>query len=322
MEQNTTTLRRTRFEEDVLTGLTDFPKHLSSQYFYDAAGDRLFQDIMDMPEYYLTGSEYTILDTFKEEISNLFTGGSEGFNLIELGAGDGKKTKILLKHFLGKHIPFKYIPVDISQNALDQLGSSLYREFPAMQVEPLQATYFEALEQFNAREYHKKVILFLGSNIGNLLHSQAITFLRSIGEQMTDGDLLFIGFDQKKNPQTILDAYNDHAGITEAFNKNVLKRINRELQANFKPNQFQHWETYDPETGMAKSFLVSREEQHVFIKALDLEVSFKKWETIHTEISQKYDDQIVNWLAEKSGLEVVKTFSDPRNYYKNYVFKI
>ncbi len=321
MEQNTATLRRIKFEEDVYTGLTDFPKHLSSQYFYDAAGDRLFQDIMDMPEYYLTDSEYTILDTYKEEIANLFSSGSEGFNLIELGAGDGKKTKILLNCFLRKNMQFKYVPVDISQHALDQLGSSLNMEFPELQVEPLRATYFEALEQLNAMEYSKKVVLFLGSNIGNLLHSHAIQFLRSIGQRMIVGDLLFIGCDQKKNPQIILDAYNDPAGITEAFNKNVLKRINRELQANFNPDQFLHWEVYDPETGTAKSFLVSREEQLVSIKALDLVISFKQWETIHTEISQKYDDKIVNWLAEQSGLQLVTQFSDPRNYFKNYVFK-
>lgn len=322
MEQSTTTIHRTKFGEDVFIGLTDFPKHLSSQYFYDTNGDRLFQKIMNLPEYYLTDCEYAILDKNKEELFNYFSEGAEGFDLIELGAGDGKKTKVLLKHFWGKHVPFKYLPVDISQNSLTQLLSSLKSEFPGMPVEPLQATYFEALEQLTSDQRHKKVILFLGSNIGNLLHSQAITFLRSIRQRMDNGDLLFVGFDQKKNPQAILDAYNDPSGITAAFNKNVLKRINRELGGNFDTDRFLHWEVYDPETGMARSYLVSRVEQSVYIEALDLEVAFMPWESIHTEISQKYDDRTICWLAKKSGLQVVKQFSEPRNYYKNYIFQI
>lgn len=140
---------------------------------------------------------------------------------------------------------------------------------------------------------------------------------------MDENDLLFIGCDLKKNPQTILDAYNDPTGITEAFNKNVLERINTELGgANFDLDAFKHWEVYDPETGTAKSFLVAKKDLIVNIDALELNIKFKAWETIHTEISQKYDDETLQWLANESGLRICDHFTDSKGYYKNYVLKI
>src|SRR5690606_13961261 len=167
----------------------------------------------------------------------------------------------------------------------------------------------------------KKVIMVLGSNIGNLPHPKAIEFLTKLKEAMLTEDLLFMGFDQKKNPQTILDAYNDETGITEAFNKNVLTRINRELGGNFEVDNFKHWEVYDPETGTAKSFLVATKAMEVTIEELQLTVNFDQWETIHTEISQKYDDNIVIWLAKEAGLKIETSFTDEKGYYKNYAFR-
>ncbi|MFS4469728.1 L-histidine N(alpha)-methyltransferase [Maribacter sp. 2210JD10-5] len=321
MQETLTPVLTSDFEKDVRKGLTDFPKHLSSKYFYDKKGDKLFQDIMAMPEYYLTDCEFNILEQHKEAICSLFSKGNKTFNLIELGAGDGKKTKILLRHLSENNINFNYLPIDISQNALDQLADSIQEELPKVSTKIMQGTYFETLEAISKLNTDPKVILFLGSNIGNLLHDQAIDFLNDIQDLMTPDDLLFMGFDQKKNPQTILDAYNDAQGITEAFNKNLLVRMNDELDADFQVDNFLHWETYDPETGTAKSFLVSKKEQTVHIDKIDLEVHFNTWETIHTEISQKYDDQIVAWLCENAGLEILTEFSDAESLYKNYVFR-
>ncbi|HMB62378.1 MAG TPA: L-histidine N(alpha)-methyltransferase [Eudoraea sp.] len=321
MQEQISTSFTTQFEEDVYKGLTDFPKHLSSKYFYDAAGDKLFQDIMNMPEYYLTDCEHSILDRYKEAISDQFSSGNNEFNLIELGAGDGKKTKILLGHMAARNLPFTYIPIDISQNVLDQLQRSIHKELPQVNVAPLQGTYFEALKELTTLKYTRKVIMFLGSNIGNLLHHQAVVFLKKVQEFMQYDDLLFIGFDQKKHPQTVLNAYNDTAGITEAFNKNVLLRMNRELGANFDPSTFLHWEVYDPETGTARSFLVSKSPQSVYIQSLDLVIHFKEWETIQTEISQKYNEDVIRWLAEQSGLKIENEFTDASRYYKNVVFR-
>lgn len=308
------------FKQEVYEGLTADPKFLSSKYIYDKAGDKLFQDIMNMPEYYLTNTEFSILEEYKKQLAGLFSKDSKHFHLIEMGAGDGKKTKILLHHFTDSNLNFTFRPIDISQNALDSLQANLKEEIPTLNTEPLQGTYFETLKKLNFSTDERKVILFLGSNIGNLLHENAIEFLSKIQEYMQSNDLLFIGFDQKKNPQTILDAYNDATGITASFNKNLLARINKEMNANFDLEHFTHWEVYDPESGTAKSYLVAQSPQEVRIEKLDLNITFDAWETIHTEISQKYDDKTVHWLAEQSGLKVLETFSDTQNYYKNYLF--
>lgn len=308
-----------KFEEDVWTGLTDFPKHLPSMYIYDKKGDKLFQDIMSMPSYYLTDCEFEILKKHKTSIAKHF-GSQDGFDLIELGVGDGKKTKILLSHLMEKGFAFDYVPIDISKHILEGLKEALERELPGLLVRAKQGAYFEVLDRLAEYNERKKVILVLGSNIGNLLHPQAIKFMRHIQQAMQKGDMLFMGFDQKKHPHTIWKAYNDPEGITSAFNKNLLYRINKELGGDFKPKKFIHWETYDPETGTAKSYLISSEQQQVQVKKIGLTLHFKKWESLHMEISQKYDDDVVEWLAGKAGLQIRESFADDRAYFKNYIF--
>ncbi len=309
------------FEQEVYQGLTDYPKHLSSKYFYDAQGDKLFQDIMKLPEYYLTNSELEILKEHKEAMVRHFSTGEKTFNLIELGAGDGTKTRILLEYLQRHKTDFHYVPIDISTNVLNELTENLGSEFPGISIKPVQGTYFESLEEISRLDKHRKVILFLGSNIGNMLHPQAVDFLVQVQDLMTHDDLFLVGFDQKKDPQKILDAYNDPTGVTEAFNKNILTRINRELEADFDLDNFRHWEVYDPETGTAKSYLVSQKIQEVNIRSLDLKINFDPWETIHTEISQKYDDGVVAWLAGKAGLQILDVFNDSKQLFKNYIFK-
>jgi len=311
----------TVFQKEIHEGLTAFPKYISSKWFYDKTGDQLFQQIMHLPEYYLTGCEYEILDTHTAEIAQLFSD-KQGFDLVELGAGDGKKTKVLLQHLVTNEMPFTYKPIDISQNALDSLENDLQKVFPKLDMITQQGTYFEVLEKLCRRSSERKtVIMVLGSNIGNLNHENAIKFLSDIRKCMNPEDLLFMGFDQKKDPSIILSAYNDSQGVTEAFNKNVLKRINTSLDADFDLDSFKHWPVYDPETGTTKSFLVSTKEQKVSLNKLNLEVSFSAWESIHTEISQKYDDHIVDWLAQEAGLEVSVQFQDSKEYFTDYVFK-
>jgi len=314
------TMFETAFAEDTYKGLTNYPKYLLSKYIYDKKGDKLFQKIMDMPEYYLTSCEMNILKSNAEAIAKAFSSDA-GFDFIELGAGDGKKTKVLLRELIAKDFKFNYLPVDISQNVLEELEASLKTEIPEVDVKIQQGTYFEILEKLAEYNTRKKVIVVLGSNIGNLSHKEAVHFLENIAHAMSDDDMLFMGFDQKKNPQTILDAYNDPTGITAKFNKNLLVRINSELEGEFNTGDFDHWETYDPETGTAKSFLVSNKSQQVHIKKLGLDVNFEAWETINTEISQKYDDSTVNWLAEEAGLHLEEYFGDSKNWYKNYIFR-
>lgn len=320
MESTTQPTTYTAFEKNVISGLTDYPKNLSSKFIYDKKGDKLFQEIMGMPEYYLTECEYNILKNQSGAIAEKFNH-VHGFDLIELGAGDGKKTKLLLNHLSEIKANFTYLPVDISQNVLDELGKDLKKELPKVNFELLQGSYFEVLNQLFSYNKRQKVILVLGSNIGNLMHKDAIEFLKKIQENMSSEDLLFMGFDQKKHPQIVLDAYNDSSGITEAFNKNLLVRINEELDGNFDLDTFLHWETYNPETGTAKSFLVSKKAQKIRIAKLNLDIGFKAWETIHTEISQKYDDETVEWLASEANLNIDKVFESETGFYKNYTFK-
>jgi len=321
MTTTTATLLNTTFKKEVFEGLSTFPKYLSSKYFYDKKGDKLFQEIMAMPEYYLTGCEFQILSSHTETIGELFRDRKNGLDLIELGAGDGKKTKVLLKYMAKNNFNFVYKPIDISENAMELLSNNLANEMPRLNVDAEVGEYFEVLERLKGFNKRKKVIMVLGSNIGNLKHPKAIEFLSKLKDAMLPEDLLFMGFDQKKNPQTVLDAYNDESGITAAFNKNVLTRINRELGGNFDVEKFKHWEAYNPETGTAKSFLVATEPMEVTVETINLKIKFDQWETIHTEISQKYDDKIVRWLAEEAGLKIEATFTDKKEYYKNYAFR-
>ena len=273
-----------------------------------------------MQEIYLTIYKLGILQLYTAPIAESFNA-SGGLYLFELGAGDGKKNKVLLKHWSGHKYEFTYLPIDISEHALKVLEASVKKEVPGIDIKSQQGTYFKTLENLADFSRRKKVILVLGSNIGNLLHENAIEFLRNIQQAMAPEDMLFMGFDQKKNPQKILDAYNDPHGITEAFNKNLLVRINYELGGKFNPDNFKHWETYDPETGTAKSFLVSKLDQEVFIEAFNLKVHFDAWESIHTEISQKYDDKIVEWLASEAGLKIETRFADSEDCFRNYILR-
>lgn len=309
------------FENEVRSGLTDFPKHLSSKYIYDKNGDRIFQEIMAMPEYYLTKCEMEIISTYTHEIGELFRDKEHGLDLIELGAGDGTKTKVLLNYMASENFNFVYKPIDISENALRLLTKTLAIEMPSLKVDAELGEYFEVLERLKSFDKRKKVILMLGSNLGNLLHPQAIDFLSKLSDTLLEEDLLFIGLDQKKPPRTISDAYNDAAGITASFNKNLLVRINRELGGNFEVDKFIHWQVYNPETGTSKSYLVATEAMDVRIDRLDLNIHFDQWETIHTEISQKYDDKTVQWMAEQANLEIVTFFTDNKKYFRNYVLR-
>lgn len=188
--------KNNQFLTDVVEGLSRSPKKLFSKYFYDAIGDQLFQDIMNMPEYYLTNCEYEIFETHKQHLLNLI--GEEPFDLIELGAGDGKKTKVLLQHFLEQGADFQYRPIDISANVLLDLVQDLKENLPELRVESLTGDYFEILKQLHQTSTTREVILFIGANIGNMTHEQSLNFLQHLHRTMSENDLLLIGFDLKK----------------------------------------------------------------------------------------------------------------------------
>jgi dimethylhistidine N-methyltransferase len=308
------------FRAHVIAGLSGTPKRLSSRYFYDAEGDRLFQRIMASEDYYVTRAEDEILREQTDAVLKALANGHERFSLFELGAGDGAKTRHLLRRALEQGRDPLYRPIDISGNVLAQLGQRLQKELPALRYQAEQGEYFEAIERGLADPLEPKAVLFLGSNIGNLDRGQAIALLKGVADHLGPKDRFLVGFDRKKDPATIRRAYNDREGLTREFNLNLLRRINRELGADFDLEQFIHTPVYDPSSGRALSYIVSICDQEVHLPSVKRPVHFKAWEALHTEISQKYDDAMIDDLAAHSGLRITKRFTDGKGYFTDVVF--
>jgi len=313
--RNSTTVV-SQFAEDVEKGLSAPLKSIPSKYFYDAKGDALFQKIMHLPEYYVTASEFEILKYQSPEVIRR-ADFKEPVQLIELGAGDGLKTKLLLKEMMDLGIDFTYYPIDISKNVLRVLEKGLKYELGLeLKIVPIEGDYFEALqsEHFQGND-KQKFILFMGSTIGNFDRDSGNRFLYNLSVLMKPKDLLMVGFDLKKNPKIIADAYNDAQGITRDFNLNLLTRINTELDADFDVNSFSHYPLYDPEEGLAKSYLISNKKQSVFIGALGRFFDFDAGEYIHTEISRKFSETDIEKASSYAGLKIKDSFYDSKHYF-------
>lgn len=304
---------------DVARGLATKPKYISSRYFYDDRGDKLFQQIMNMPEYYPTACEFEIFETYKDDLLQYLP--HQEWDLVELGAGDGRKTKVLLKHFLQQQSNFAYFPIDISGAVLHHLKQDLAKALPYLPVKTLNYEYFNALEQLNQMDKNPRLVLFLGGNIGNFKPAEAQRFYQSLFDVLRPGDLLLNGIDLRKNPLTILSAYNDKGGVTRAFNLNLLARFNRELGADFKVENFQHYPTYNPVTGETLSYLMSTCNQDVRIEKLNQTFHFEANEPIHTEVSQKYSFQEIENLAQHAGFEVLHHFTDAKDWFADSLWR-
>ncbi|HEY5748553.1 MAG TPA: L-histidine N(alpha)-methyltransferase [Chryseolinea sp.] len=310
---------REEFYEDVIHGLTASSKSLSAKYFYDAEGDKLFQRIMQCPEYYLTHCEQEIFEHQTQDIATLICHHATDFDLVELGPGDTAKSSYLLGELQARGVDYTYFPIDISESIIQTLEKTLPLKFPGMRVEGLQGDYLDMLKEAKLRSNKRKVVLFMGASIGNVPPEEALGFCKALRKQLSPGDLLLVGFDLKKHPQVILDAYNDPEGITRAFNLNLLKRINRELGADFNLEHFVHYPTYDPATGSCKSYLVSQREQRVHIGPHA--IRFTQGEPIFMEISQKYSLTEIQQLAERSGFKSLEQFQDSRKWFVDVMWK-
>ena len=301
----------TALYEDVVRGLSSAPKFLPSKYFYDATGDELFQQIMHLPEYYLTRSEQEIFLMQTKELAAPVLKRFDEFDVIELGAGDATKSTHLLRFLEQSGKTFTYYPVDISENVIQLLEREMPERIPGLAVEGLNGDYFEMIQKSYSVSPRRKLVLFLGSNIGNFTPDEAEHFLETLNHYLKPGDLLLIGIDIKKNPKQILAAYNDRAGVTKAFNLNLLKRINEELQGDFDLTKWDHYPSYDPLTGACKSYLISLAEQEVRVG--DTQISFYRNEPVWTELSQKYSEQEIAELAVHTGFRTVTNFYDCRH---------
>ncbi len=306
---------------EALEGLSSKPKSFSSKFFYDEKGSQIFQKIMRMPEYYLTDCEFDILKHQAGQIVKQFKKGKQQLELIELGAGDGIKTKVLIKELFRQEVDFRYIPIDISEEILFSLKFALKKEFKNIEVDAKPGDYFDMMKEIEEYSSIPKVILFLGSNIGNFSHEESVTFFSRLRQIIRKEDRLFVGFDLKKDPEIILKAYNDPHGHTRDFNLNLLTRLNNELGADFDLKKFKHVPNYDPQSGIARSYIVSMEEQDVTIPEIETTIRFKKWEAVYTEMSRKFDTGMIEMLARETGFAVEKNFTDEKAYYLNSLWK-
>ena len=307
------------FAQDVLIGLTAKNKSLSSKYFYDDNGSRIFQEIMNMPEYYLTDAEFEILSMQSKQIIDALRF-STPFNIVELGAGDGFKTFKLLEYLVNNNIDFNYIPIDISQEAIDILSDRLKARLPGITIKPKVGDYFEILKQ-NKQSDYPSLLLFLGGNIGNYNENRAKDLLSLFNGVMKIGDKLLIGFDLKKNPITIHNAYYDKHGITKRFNLNLLLRINKELDADFKIDDFDFYCHYNPISGDVKSYIVSLRKQRVELRALNKTIDFDYNELIWTELSKKYSLNEISNLAKASDFKLTTNFLDCKHYFTDSLWE-
>lgn len=308
------------FSFAVLVGLSQTPKSLPSRYFYDEKGSRLFQQIMELPEYYLTPCEFDILKTKKGEFSRLV--GKQRFNLIELGAGDGRKTSLLLDHFLKNGLSFRYIPIDISESAMRMITRYLNRKFPQLEIEGIVAEYFDGLKWLGQMAPCRNLVLILGSNLGNFDKAHSRLFLHNLWNSLNNRDYVVIGFDLKKDIDLMRMAYNDSKKTTSEFNLNLLLRINRELGGNFDLKRFRHHASYDVFSGAMESYLVSLEKQTVFIKEIGQSFSFDAWEPIHTEYSYKYLESDIEELASETGFVIEKQLYDLKKYFVDSIWRV
>lgn len=307
------------FAADVLDGLSASPKHLSSKYFYDDAGSKIFQEIMNMPEYYPTDCETEILQTQAEALVQALGFGSS-MSIVELGAGDGAKTVELLHYLLEQGVDVTFRPIDISRKAVELCEQAMHQRLPELKIASLVGDYFKVLSGLNLGE-QPALFLFLGGNMGNYEPEEAQHLLWMFQELMREGDKMLIGFDLKKHPHTILRAYNDPHGITARFNLNLLQRINRELGGNFDLGKFDFYPFYDPRTGEVRSWLVSLEAQTVTLKQLETRIHFEANELIATELSKKYGLEEIQALGEASGLHLQQHFLDQRRYFSDSLFE-
>jgi len=308
------------FALEVLLGLSKTEKSLPSRYFYDDKGSSLFQKIMELDEYYLSRCEHEILEKEKDFLSEILQDSS--YNLIDLGSGDGRKTNILIEEFLSNGHDFNYVPVDISEAAIKNQLGSLEKQFPNLNVSAIVAEYFNGLLWHTRQSSDRNVLLFLGSNIGNFRRSQARTFLHSVWNFLNDGDLVIIGFDLKKDIELMMQAYNDHKGVTKEFNLNLLERINRELGGEFKLDQFRHFAHYNVFSGAMESYIVSLKEQEVQIKELNQTFKFKPFEPIHTEYSYKFLPSDIESLAKDTGYSILRQMKDSQGHFVDSIWEV
>lgn len=296
---------------DVVSGLTQTPKSLPPRYFYDDRGSQLFEQICELPEYYLTRTETAILQEYASEIASI-TGAGE---IVELGSGSSTKTRILLDAYNNLGHPLRYLPIDVSAGILESSARQLLLDYPSLSVRGLVSTYEQALEQLPPTQLKSRMICFIGSTLGNLTPGECASFFTHIANALQPGEYFLLGIDLQKPKHLLEAAYNDSQGITAEFNLNMLNHLNWRFEGNFDTNQFEHQAFYNESQSQIEIYLRSKKAQTVRLHAINLTVEFATGETIMTEISRKFDLNAMQQELGAQGLMPVKAWTDPNRWF-------
>lgn len=296
---------------DVIQGLTHTPKTLPPRYFYDDRGSELFEQICELPEYYLTRTETQILQDYAGEIAKI-TGPCE---LVELGSGSSTKTRIILDAYEKLRYSLLYVPIDVSAGILETSARQLLVDYPSLQVHALAGTYELALEKISPSELPSRMIAFIGSTLGNLQPHECDLFLSQVVNALEVGEYFLLGIDLQKPKDILEPAYNDSQGVTAAFNVNMLKHLNERFGGNFDTEQFEHWAFYNERENQIEMHLRSLRSQSVELSALNLKVNFEQGETIRTEISRKFDINVMQQQLSSQGLVPVNVWTDQNQWF-------
>jgi dimethylhistidine N-methyltransferase len=295
------------FAQDVRTGLTASPRTLPAKYHYDELGSALFDAITVLPEYYLTRAETDVLREWGWEMVRAL---GNPIEFVELGSGSAVKTRLLIEEALRVQRRLRYSPIDISSEALRASASALVSAYPGLTIHGYAGDYFTLLGARALKREHRTLALFMGSNVGNYEPQEAQQLLTLLSRALQPGDGLLLGADLKKDPDVLELAYDDPAGVTSAFNLNLLGRINRELEGTFDVRGFKHVAHYDERRGSVDSHLIAKRPQRVRIGALDLTLDFEEGERIKTESSYKFTIDDLAKLGAASGFELTRNWTD------------
>jgi L-histidine Nalpha-methyltransferase len=307
-----------QYAAEVERGLTSSPKSLPTKLFYDAAGSELFEAITGLPEYYPTRTEFAILEEHASEMARL---AGTGLTIVELGAGTAAKTCTLLKAVAARQMRVDYVPVDISRAAVREARDRVRAEVPQSYVRPIVADLSEGFD-FLSSISGRRLVLYLGSSIGNFDPQAAIEMLGRVRSQLTRGEALLLGTDLVKSAKILVPAYADAQGITAAFNKNILTRLNRELDANFALDSFHHIACWNRDASRMEMHLESARAQRVDLKLIPLSVEFAPGERIHTENSYKYTIPMVREMLSASGFSLERTWLDHRGWFALHLARV
>jgi len=317
IERTPSAMRTLTFADDVREGLAAVPKRLEPKWLYDDLGSALFDAICKLPEYYLTRVDTALLAEHASEIIASFT---EPLDLFELGSGSSVKTHHILDAIFAHQEQLRYHPIDISDDALVTASTHLISRYPALEIAAHAGDYYSVLEHRGLDRAQRALVMFLGSNIGNYQPLEAKRLLRAIANALSAGDGLLIGVDLKKSSAVLCAAYDDPTGVTSAFIKNVLGRMNRELAATFDLHAFTHRVEYNETSGAVNSYLESLCDQEVEIATLGQSYSFAKGERIHVESSYKFSFADLAELAATSGFHLEKTWTDAEQRFCEALF--